>query len=171
MGAGLRQNLGREWGPQAWKQMTNTSPNKVFTDTAEHSAKILSKDRKRKATDEAKEQRRKSKYSKIDDTVAARKAYSRHDEGVTLDQVSDNISRRRLNELKSSFYETKVKVTLEEAGKIEEQTREQAENDEWKYERWKRITASRAGGIAKMKATTKRSRKVKDLLYSTFRGN
>ena len=33
------QNLGREWGPQAWKQMMNTSPNKVFTDSAQHSAK------------------------------------------------------------------------------------------------------------------------------------
>lgn len=171
MGAGLRQNLGREWGPQAWKQMTDTSPNKVFTNTAEHSAKRLDKDRKRKATDEAKEQRRKSKYSKIDNTLAARKAYSRHDEGVTPDQVSEDISLRRLNELKSSFYQAKVTVTLDEAQKIEEQTREQAESDEWKYERRKRITASKVGGIAKMKETTKRSKKVKDLLYSTFRGN
>ncbi len=29
MGAGLRQNLGKEWGPQAWKDVTDTSPNKV----------------------------------------------------------------------------------------------------------------------------------------------
>ena len=62
-------------------------------------------------------------------------------------------------------------VTREAAQKIEEQTRAQAENNEWKYERRKRITASRVGGIAKMKKTTKRSNKVKDLLYSTFRGN
>ena len=135
MGAGLRQNLGREWGPQAWKQMTSTSSNKVFTNAAEHSAKRLDKDRKRKATDEAKEQHRKSKHSKIDDTVAARKAYSRHDEGVTPDQVSDDKSPQRLDELKSSFYQMKVMVTAEEAQKIEEQTREQAEKDEWKYER------------------------------------
>ena len=62
-------------------------------------------------------------------------------------------------------------VSQQEARTIEQQTREQAENDEWKYERRKRITASRVGGIAKMKETTKRSKKVQDLLYSTFRGN
>ena len=62
-------------------------------------------------------------------------------------------------------------VTREAAQKIEEQTRAQAENNEWKYERRKRITASRVGGIAKIKKTTKRSNKVKDLLYSTYRGN
>ena len=92
MGAGLRQNLGKEWGPQAWKQMTSSSPNKVFTDTAERSAKTLSKDRKRKATEEAKERRQKSKYAKTDDTTAARRAYSRHDDGITPDQVTEDIA-------------------------------------------------------------------------------
>ena len=32
-----------------------------------------------------------------------------------------------------------------------------------------RITASCVGGIAKMRKTTKRSKKVEELLYSTFR--
>ena len=79
MGAGLRQNLGREWGPQAWKQVMINSPNEVFTNTAEHSAKILCKERKRKVTNEAKEQQQKAsivKCSKINDTVAAGKTYS-----------------------------------------------------------------------------------------------
>ena len=30
MGAGLRQNMGTEWGPQTWKNMTTTSPNKKY---------------------------------------------------------------------------------------------------------------------------------------------
>ena len=38
-------------------------------------------------------------------------------------------------------------------------------------ERRKRLTASRIGSIAKMKRTTKRSSKVQQILYSTFRGN
>ena len=62
-------------------------------------------------------------------------------------------------------------VTREEARKIERETRIQAESEEWSMERRKRITASKVGGIAKMKETTKRSFKVKALLYSSFRGN
>ena len=53
--AGLRQNLGRTWGPQAWKQLMTTSfPNQVFIDVAERSVEKLNKDNKRKATEEVK---------------------------------------------------------------------------------------------------------------------
>lgn len=76
MGAGLRQNLGRTWGPQAWEKMTTSSPNKVYTDAAERSAKKLRKDNERKATEDVKSKRRKSKYSQLRDTTAARRAYS-----------------------------------------------------------------------------------------------
>ncbi len=62
-------------------------------------------------------------------------------------------------------------ITQDEANKIEEETRDQAENNLWMNERRKRITASKVGGIAKMKQSTKRSKKVQDLLYSSFRGN
>lgn len=85
MGAGLQQNMDREWGTHAWKAMTTSSPNKVFTNATEHSTKKLNKDRKRKATEKFKEQRRRSKYTRIDDTPAARRAYSRHDGGITPD--------------------------------------------------------------------------------------
>ena len=66
---------------------------------------------------------------------------------------------------------TKVVVTPEDANAIERQTIDQANNDQWITERQKRITASIAGGIAKMRATTKHSSKVQQLLYSSFRGN
>ena len=171
MGAGLRQNMGRDWGPQAWRGMTNTSPNKIYIDTAERSAKTLSNDKKRKATDEAKQKRRRSKYARIDDSAAARRAYSRHDGGILPHEVTEDISPESLEQLKSGFYQTKVVITRQEAKRLEETTRNQAENDEWMYERRKRITASNVGGIAKMKEKTKKSSKVKKLLYSTFRGN
>ncbi len=54
MGARLRQNMGTEWGPQTWKTMTTSSPNKIFSKTAHHSAKKVETNRKRKATDKAK---------------------------------------------------------------------------------------------------------------------
>ena len=115
MGAGLQQNSGRVWGPQIWRHMTKSSPNKVFVNTAERSAERVLKDRKRKETDKAKEQRRKSKYSKLDNTSIARQAYSRHDGSILApEQVSNDIPPEDLEELKSMFYETKVVITRDE---------------------------------------------------------
>lgn len=114
--------------------MTTSSPNKVFfSNTTERST--------------TKEQQRRSKYAQIDDTPAARRAYNRHDGGITPDEVTDDISAE-LEQLKSSYYETRVAITEEDATKLEEQTTQQADRQ---YERRKRIMASRVGGIAKMK--------------------
>ena len=162
MGAGLRQNMGMEWGPQTWKSMTSTSPNKTFSTTA---AKRVEKDRKRKATDKAKESRRRSKYIRIDDTAAARSAYSRHNGGISPQKVDDDIPSDQLEQLKASFYSTKVAVTEEEARDIEKNTRDQAKNEQWMMERRIRLTASKVGSIAKMKTTTKKAAKY------NFRGN
>ena len=126
----------------------------------------------RKETDEAKQQRRKSKYSRTDETVAARKAYSRHDDsGIVPDDATDDISSELLDDMKKSYYQTKVVVTQEEVSEIERHTREQVGSERWKNERRKRLTASKVGGIAKMRKTTKRRKKVQEMLYSTFRGN
>ena len=43
-------------------------------------------------------------------------------------------------------------------------------DDDWWWPP-QRITASNTGAIAKMRATTKRSKKVQELLYSGFKGN
>ena len=171
MGAGLRQNLGPEWGPQVWRNVTHAVPNKIFTDTADNSAKKVTKQRKRKATDKAKKSRRRSKYARVEETAAARSAYSRHDGGISPEEVDDDIPSEQLDKLKDSYYRTKVVVTEEEARDIERNTRDQAENEQWLLERKKRITASNVGGIAKMRKTTKKSKKVENILYSRFRGN
>ena len=170
MGAGLQQNMGKQWGPTVWSKMTDSSPNRIFIDTAKHSTKKAENDRKRKATEYAKKQRRRSKYSRTDDTIAARRAYSRHDDTI-LPDVTDDVSPEFLQELKMGYYQTKVVVTKDEAEKIERSTREQASSEVWKSERRKRLTASKVAAIAKMRKTTKRSKKVQELLYSTFRGN
>ena len=136
MGAGLQQNMGKEWGPAVWSKMTKSSPNPVFVDAAERSAKKAENDRKRKATGEAKEQRRRSKCSRIDNTVAARKAYSRHD-GIVPDDVADDVSPEFLDESKTRFYETEVVITQVEAEGLERRTWKQAESEEWKSERRK----------------------------------
>lgn len=169
MGAGLRQNLGMLWGPKAYAQMT-IKENVIYQIAAETSAKKASRDRKRKATEKAKESRRKSKYSKTDNSSAACKAYSRH-EGIQPDDVCDDVSLEHLQQLKDGFYKTKVTLTRDEARNLEIQTKDQVYSEMWKEERLKRITASSVGGICKMKKTTKRSKKVEELLYNRFRGN
>lgn len=160
MGAGLQQNMGKQWGPTVWSKMTDSSPNRIFIDTAKHSTKKAENDRKRKATEYAKKQRRRSKYSQTDDTIAARRAYSRHDDTI-LPDVTDDVSPEFLQELKMGYYQTKVVVTKDEAEKIERSTREQASSEVWKSERRKRLTASKVAAIAKMRKTTKRSKKVR----------
>ena len=70
-----------------------------------------------------------------------------------------------------TFYNSKVAITEEKAKLIERQTRNKADDELWKSERRRRITASVVGSVAKMKASTKRSKKVAALLYSSFRGN
>ncbi len=135
MKAGLQQNIGRKWGPGVWKKMTCSSPNKVFTNAAEHSAKKASKEKKRKASEEVKQKRRKSKYSRTGESLEAQKAYSRHDSGLLPDEVDDDISPKHLEELKKSYYETKVVVTPQEILEIERNTCGQADSERWIVER------------------------------------
>ena len=170
-GAGLEQNLGKCWSPQTWEQVTESCPNQIFTDVAECRARKANTDRKRKATNNSKESRRQHKYAKNDTSTAARKAYSQHDTGIQPDEIIDDVSPEYLASLKESFYNSRVKVTQEVADSIEHSTQQQSESAEWMKEREKRITASRVGSIAKMKKTTKKSKKVEELLYNTFRGN
>ena len=168
-GAGLQHNLGRSWGPATWEKLTNSPPNQVFVSAAEATTKKVDKTRKRKATEEAKNSRRQSKYSRVDNTLSAQKAYNRQ-AGVEPDDTTD-VPLEYLNELKTTFYTTQVEVTKEQAEVTEEQTRGQSDCELWARERRKRVTASKVGGIAKMRRTTKRSNKVQEMLYSTFRGN
>lgn len=171
MGAGLQHNNGKQWGPATWSKLTTSPPNNIFLTTAENSARIANKDHMRKSTEKVKAKRRKSKYSGNSNSLAARKAYNRHDNEVEPDDVTDDVSPDILTEMKRSYYDTKVVVTKEEAMEIECTTRDQSGSDEWRAERRKRLTASRVGGILKMRKTTSRANKVKELLYSRFRGN
>ena len=86
-------------------------------------------------------------------------------------EVDDDVTPDLLEDLKIGFYETKVRVTPEQAKAIEKQTVNQAASDQWITERRKRITASVAGGIAKMRVTSSRSKRVQQLLYNNFKGN
>ena len=105
------------------------------------------------------------------ETTAAQKAHNRHDGGRCPDETIEDVSPQLLEDYKLSFFQAKVSVTQEEAQDIERATQSQSEDEYWRSERRKRLTASSVGGVAKMKETTKRSKKVQALLYNTFTGN
>ena len=171
MGAGLQQNLGKTWGPKTWSKMTCTNTNQVFVDVSNSACKIAKNDKQRKATEKAKEQRRKSKYAGKENSQQARKAYNRYDNGSCPDDVVDDVSPDYLKKLMDGFYATKVVITPQEGNEIERETRDQHASDSWERERRVRITASKAGKLAKMRTTTSRSKKVEEMLYSKFKGN
>ena len=136
MGAGLEQNHGPTWGPKAWTAMTNESPNRIFSEAAQTTAKKNENQWKRKATEDSKRKRRESKYSCTDNSLAARRAYSRH-EGDVLpeDVVDDDVSQKHLQQLKDSYHSNKVEVTKQEMEDIEQNTIEQSNSDLWMMER------------------------------------
>jgi hypothetical protein len=71
MGAGLQQNLGRAWGPTVWSDMTTSTPNKIFVDVANTMHNEAEQTRKRKSTNRSKENRRKNKYARTDNSTWA----------------------------------------------------------------------------------------------------
>ena len=148
------------------KSMTEDTPNSIFSTVAQSTASKAENQRKRKATEESKRKRWESKYSHTDNSVAAKKAYSRHDGDITPDDVVDDVSEEHLCELKESYYNNKVVVSKQEMEHIEQNTKEQGDSDRWMAEWRKRITASVVGGIAKMQKKTKWSTRVKNMLYS-----
>ena len=178
MGAGLRLNLGPMWGPTIWKSLTGSEPNQPFIKAAEENEKRVLKDRKRKSSDAAKISRRQRKYAKSkDNSLSAKLAYSRDDDHVQPEDVVDDVPSQDLQMLKTEYYHAHVVVDEKTAHEIEMSTREQSRATSstteqlWYAERQKRITASKVGGIAKMRKSTKRANKVKQMLYSKFQGN
>ena len=53
-GAGLRVNEGPMWGPKTWESITGERPNKTYLSFGTECTQQVEKDRKRKATNEAK---------------------------------------------------------------------------------------------------------------------
>ena len=98
----------------------------IFSNVATASAKITARDRKCKAEDHSKESGRRNKYSKTDSSTAAWRAYRQHNSETEPEEVTDDVSPEYLESLKQSFYNTKVKVSSQDALIIECNTRQQS---------------------------------------------
>ena len=76
-GAGLRFNEGAAWGPHTWKQILSKPPSDTFLTTSMVAVEQNAKAKKRKATDEAKANRKRARYNSADNSLSSRQAYSR----------------------------------------------------------------------------------------------
>ena len=175
-GATLRQNFGPAWGPESWEKITGEKANPVHRAISKERHILVERDRKRKATDQAKKSRFDSKRQKTtDNSVQARRDYARHDDGIIVSDIASDVPQNILEDLMKKYYEAHVQVSSSKAKGLESATKTQGEGDDtasniWKAERHKRITSSIVGQIAKRKSKTKVEKLVKLKLYSTFKG-
>ena len=175
-GAGLRLNMGPDWGSDAWEKVTKTAPSATLKEVGSSKCVKVAANRKRKAKETVKAQRKQAKRLKKDEnSQQARLDYSRYDGGENAAEIATDLSPQQLYTLMSEFYVAKVKVTESQANAITLNTIGQGSSDDslykWLAERRCRITASNAGSIAKRRPTTKVSSTVKQLLFTEFTGN
>ena len=175
-GAGLRCNEGPTWGPTSWEKVTSRSPNDVFKTNSLTLLKQTDNDRKRKSTEQAKQQRKKAKFTtKDDDDVNSRRAYSRHDGTIEVDDVHVDLPVCDLQDLMVQYYRANVMVNESKATSIQLTTMKHSSDSKslalWIEERRLRVTSSNVGAIARRRTTTKVGPLVNQLLYSNFKGN
>ena len=110
-GAGLRLNLGPDWGPVTWEKATKTTPSATFKAVASSQCNCAAKDRKRKSTEAVKAQRKQAKRLRQDNSQQARLDYSRYDGGQNAAEITTDLSAQQLYDLMKEFYRAKMKVT------------------------------------------------------------
>ena len=173
-GVGLRMNEGSMWGPIAWEKTVSTS-YMTFTRVAESKQHKSNEDRKRKSRDDVRAQRKRAKRAGQVESTKGRDDYFRHDGGKNATEIITYLSPDQLYALMREYYLVNVKVSEAVCEDLKIRTAEQGKNDNslqvWLTERWKRITASNVGSIAKRRPTTKVNSMVKKLLYTNFEGN
>ena len=169
-------NIGPDWSLITWEKITKTTPSATFKAVGSSKCTKMAKDRKRKAKETVKAQRKQAKRLRQDEnSQQARLDYSRYDGGENAAEITTDLSPQHLYHLISEFYTAKVKVTESQGNAITLDTIGQGSNDDsmykWLAERRCRITASNTGSIAKRRSTTKVASTLKQLLYTKFTGN
>ena len=163
------------WGSTSWEKITGNVPNDVFEAKSPALQKQTNSDRKRKASEEAKQQRKKAKFASSDDDVNSRRAYSRHDGTVEVDDVPADLPPSDLQDLMIRYYRANVMINETKARSIQLTTTKHSSNSRSSAlrneERRLRVTSSNVGTIARRRSTTKVGPLVHQLLYSSFKGN
>ncbi|CAC5370711.1 unnamed protein product [Mytilus coruscus] len=85
--------------------------------------------------------------------------------------VKTDITSEESEKLKINYLNKNIHISEADIIKTEKQTKLQLCSEIWKDERKKRITASNFGSVVKRNSKTEIAPLIKQLLYSTFKGN
>ena len=165
-GASCRLNMGPTWSLKLWEKCLNQRANYIFFKHSEkrHNEYYQKAFQNSQAHIQAKRRKRKWQRRMQSKTKAAKLAYGPEcEQPVSLSPSEEEAAKDKF--LKS------IQVTDGEAIKIEEQTKEQSESGLWHRQRHIRLTTSKFGEVMSRKSTTPVAPLVKNILYTTFRGN
>ena len=96
-------NIGPDWGPITWENITNTSPSATFRKVASSKCNTVAKDRKRKSSDTVKAQRKRAKWLGQENSQKGRSDYSRYDGGQNATEIPTDVSPQQLHNLMKEF--------------------------------------------------------------------
>ena len=114
-GAGLHLNEGPVWGPTCWEKAVSVPANTVYKSYTTTLTRVVDQDRKRKSSQQAKQQCKKSRQTSVDNSLSSRSSYSWYDGGPNATDVPQDVPPNHLQDLMVSFYRTKVVVTQQRA--------------------------------------------------------
>ncbi|XP_063414164.1 uncharacterized protein LOC134696586 isoform X2 [Mytilus trossulus] len=167
-GGGLRMNFGPKWSPIVWEQATATKAGKFFDEYYARHEKNLISSRKYKSKPDTQQLRwkRKMKACKQSNSKKARQSY-----GTEAMDYTPDISPSDLSNTKDKYIQTHINIGIPQMNAITNSTSQQSLSGLWHTERRKRLTASNFGPIIRRNPSLKVLNLVKNLLYSTFKGN
>ncbi|XP_052063676.1 uncharacterized protein LOC127703187 [Mytilus californianus] len=164
----LRFNKGPTWSPNVWEQATKSTPGVYFEKLYEQRKQCINNNNTTKDKCSIKQNRWKRKMSSIKEsnTKKAKQHY-----GKESLQVEPDITSEEFEKLKVNYLNKNIDIPEADIIKIEKKTTLQLCSEIWKDERKKRITASNFGSVVKRNSKIKIAPLIKQLLYSTFKGN
>ncbi|KAH3830252.1 hypothetical protein DPMN_103493 [Dreissena polymorpha] len=167
-GGCLRKNVGPQWSPTVWKQVTDSSPGYHFIKLYEERDKQLTLSNQSKSKPQAQSNRWKRKVSTANESTSKSAKSSYGNEAI---QCEDDVDASVLNTKCDQFMSHHINISNDTINAITTLTEDQSNSQVWHQERRNRITASNLGLILKWKTSISVKNIVEQLLYKTVRGN
>ncbi|XP_052243152.1 uncharacterized protein LOC127853067 [Dreissena polymorpha] len=167
-GGCLRMNVGPQWSPTVWKQVTDSSPGYHFIKLYEERDKQLTISNQSKSKPQAQSNRWKRKVSSANESTSKSAKSSYGNEAI---QCEDDVDTSVLNTKCDQFMSHHINISNDKINAITTLTEDQSNSQVWHQERRKRITASNLGLTLKRKTSISVKNIVEQLLYKTFKGN